>query len=49
MGKANSKLKPEDLTDDLLADLRSNTDYSDAEIQEYYKGFLSDVPSGQLK
>ena len=49
MGKANSKLKPEVLTDDLLADLRSNTDYSDAEIQEYYKDFLSDNPSGQLR
>ena len=49
MGKANSKLKPEVLTGDLLVDLRSNTDYSDAEIQEYYKEFLSDCPSGQLR
>jgi len=43
MGKEHSKLKPEE-----LAELRSCTAFTDQEINEWYRGFIKDCPSGKL-
>ncbi|PPQ63424.1 hypothetical protein CVT24_004934 [Panaeolus cyanescens] len=43
MGKSQSKLSPEQ-----LADLQKNTYFDKKELQQWYKGFKKDCPSGQL-
>ncbi|ODO11052.1 calcium-binding protein NCS-1 [Cryptococcus amylolentus CBS 6273] len=43
MGKSQSKLSSEE-----LAELQKNTYFDKKELQQWYKGFLKDCPSGQL-
>ncbi|KAI8148382.1 calcium-binding protein NCS-1 [Fennellomyces sp. T-0311] len=43
MGKAQSKL-----TTEQLVDLQKHTYFDKKELQQWYKGFLKDCPSGQL-
>jgi len=43
MGKAQSKLSQQD-----LADLQKVTKFDKKELQQWYKGFLKDCPSGNL-
>ena len=43
MGQKNTKLKPE-----VISDLVSHTEFNEAELKEWYRGFLKDCPDGVL-
>lgn len=43
MGKQTSKLKPRE-----LSDLNIQTNFSEKELQEWYKGFIKECPKGSL-
>lgn len=43
MGPKNSKLKPDDITQ-----LREQTQFTESELREWYKGFIQDCPTGSL-
>ncbi|XP_022342797.1 neurocalcin homolog [Crassostrea virginica] len=43
MGKPNSKLAPKE-----LSDLNLQTNFSEEELQQWYKGFIKECPNGSL-